>query len=75
MDSTNRVGKSTYWIGVEDRTSALFERLWPLPMGVAYNSYIVLGASKTALIDTVPTGDEGRCIDRVDEVHNGRSLA
>ena len=74
MDSTNRVGKSTYWIGVEDRTSALFERLWPLPMGVAYNSYIVLGASKTALIDTVPNGEEGRFIDRVDELLNGRPL-
>lgn len=74
MNSTNRVGKSTYWIGVEDRKTALFERLWPLPMGVAYNSYLILGSEKTALIDTVPDGAEGRFLDRVAELLNGRKL-
>lgn len=74
MNSTNRVGNSTYWIGVEDRESPLFERLWPLPMGVAYNSYLILGSEKTALIDTVPDGAEGRFLDRVAGLLNGRKL-
>ena len=39
-------------MGVNDRTSSLFESLWSLPAGVSYNSYIVKG-DKTALIDTV----------------------
>lgn len=74
MHSTSKVGKNTYWIGVEDRETALFERIWPLPMGVAYNSYLVLGSGKTALIDTVPDGAEGRFLDRVAELLDGRAL-
>ncbi len=42
-----------FYCGVNDRTSALFEGLWPLPNGVSYNSYLVRGPEKTALIDTV----------------------
>ncbi|MBQ7193673.1 MAG: FprA family A-type flavoprotein, partial [Synergistaceae bacterium] len=30
-----------------------FESLWPLPQGVAYNAYAVLGTTATAAIDTV----------------------
>lgn len=41
-----------FYVGVNDRTTTLFESLWPLPYGVSYNSYIVKG-EKTALIDTV----------------------
>lgn len=74
MDSVNRVGEHTYWIGVEDRKTSLFERLWPLPMGVAYNSYLILGSEKTVLIDTVPDGAEGRFLDRVAELLHGRKL-
>lgn len=47
-----------YYTGVNDRVTALFEGLWPLPDGVSYNSYLVKGSEKTALIDTV----------RIDEV-------
>ena len=44
------------YAGVNDRVTDRFEALWPLPYGVSYNSYIVLGAEKTALIDTVEVG-------------------
>ena len=47
-----------YYTGVNDRVTTLFEGLWPIPYGVSYNSYIVKGSQKTALIDTV----------RIDEV-------
>jgi flavorubredoxin len=39
-------------VGVNDKETDLFEALWPLPRGVAYNSYLVIG-QKIALIDTV----------------------
>ncbi|MCS7282660.1 MAG: FprA family A-type flavoprotein [Anaerolineae bacterium] len=40
-----------FWIGVNDRTTDLFEGYWPIiPEGVSYNAYIVRG-EKTALID------------------------
>lgn len=48
----SELNKGIYYVGVNDRTSSLFESLWSLPAGVSYNSYIVKG-DKTALIDTV----------------------
>lgn len=44
------------YAGVNDRVTDRFEALWPLPYGVSYNSYIVRGTEKTALIDTVEIG-------------------
>lgn len=41
-----------FWVGVNDRTTDLFEGLWPLPQGVSYNSYLVVG-ERVALIDSV----------------------
>lgn len=41
-----------YYVGVNDRTKALFENLWPLPKGVSYNSYL-LKDEKTVLFETV----------------------
>lgn len=52
------IAKGVYYSGVNDRVTARFEGLWPLPYGVSYNSYIVKDESKIALIDTV----------RIDEV-------
>ena len=31
-----------YWIGANDRQTGLFEELWPIPNGIAYNSYLIL---------------------------------
>ncbi|MDE6842119.1 MAG: FprA family A-type flavoprotein [Muribaculaceae bacterium] len=44
------------YVGVNDRTTEKFESMWPLPYGVSYNSYLVDGSDKTALIDTVELG-------------------
>ncbi|ASB50933.1 FprA family A-type flavoprotein [Alkalitalea saponilacus] len=44
-----------YYVGVNDRRTALFENLWPLERGVAYNSYII-DDEKVTLIDTVEIG-------------------
>lgn len=42
-----------YWVGVNDAKTPLFESLWDIPEGVSYNSYLVRGSEKTALIDSV----------------------
>ncbi len=55
--------KDVFYVGVNDRVKHKFEALWPLPYGVSYNSYIVAGAEKLALIDTV-------CIEEVREYFN-----
>ena len=46
-----------FYVGVNDDDKVLFEGLWPLPVGVSYNSYIVAD-EKVALIDTVESGFE-----------------
>ena len=39
-----------YWIGVNDRTTDLFEGLWPIAQeGVSYNSYIILDQKKVLI--------------------------
>lgn len=50
------ITKDILYVGVNDRTTDRFEAMWPLPYGVSYNSYIVKGAEKIALIDTVEIG-------------------
>jgi anaerobic nitric oxide reductase flavorubredoxin len=42
-----------YWVGANDTEISLFEELWDIPEGVSYNSYLVKGLEKTALIDSV----------------------
>lgn len=50
------ISEKIAYVGVNDRTTLRFEALWPLPNGVSYNSYLVKGSEKTALIDTVELG-------------------
>ncbi|MCP4709775.1 MAG: FprA family A-type flavoprotein [Planctomycetes bacterium] len=46
--------KPKVWsVGVIDWEARLFDRLIPLPDGTSYNSYLIEGSEKTALIDTV----------------------
>jgi len=40
-------------VGAIDFDARLFDRLIPLPDGTSYNSYLIKGSEKTALLDTV----------------------
>ena len=42
-----------YWIGVLDSDLRVFDDLFPTRYGTTYNSYLIKGADKTAIIDTV----------------------
>jgi len=42
-----------YWVGAIDWDRRLFDAFIPLPDGTSYNSYLISGSEKTALIDTV----------------------
>ena len=41
------------YVGVDDHDIDLFEGQYEVPRGMAYNSYLVLGGDKTAVMDTV----------------------
>lgn len=61
------------YVGVNDTYKVLFEGLWPLPVGVSYNSYLVAD-EKVALIDTVECGFEEEFLENVFEAAGGRNL-
>lgn len=50
---TAEISDLVHYIGVNDRVTHKFEGMWPLPLGVSYNSYLVTGPEKTAIIDGV----------------------
>jgi flavorubredoxin len=50
--------KNVYWVGIRDWNRRIFDALIPLPKGTTYNSYLVVGNEKKALIDTVNPGFE-----------------
>ena len=52
MYNVRKLTEDLFWIGASDRRLALFENVYPIPMGVSYNSY-VLKDEKTVLLDTV----------------------
>jgi flavorubredoxin len=48
-----QIKTNVYWMGAIDWDRRLFDALIPLPDGTSYNSYLVQGSQKVALIDTV----------------------
>ncbi|WP_297304702.1 FprA family A-type flavoprotein [uncultured Coprobacter sp.] len=52
MSIITEISTNIHYVGVNDRTKHLFEGLWPLPLGVSYNSYLIVDKS-VVLIDTV----------------------
>lgn len=48
-----KIKDGVFWVGAVDWDRRLFDSLIPLPDGTSYNSYLVRGTEKTALIDTV----------------------
>jgi flavorubredoxin len=73
MDSIVTLRENIFWLGVNDRESDLFEGIWPLPFGVAYNSYLIRD-EKTALIDTVKAVSSTAFVERLRSLLSGRPL-
>ncbi len=62
-----------YYLGVNDRRTQLFENMWPLPRGVAYNSYLIKD-EKVALIDTVEIGQVEKFLKKIRSAIGDRSI-
>ena len=56
-----------YYVGTNDFTTKLFEALWPLPLGISYNSYIVKG-EKIALVDCVEISQSNKLANNVKSI-------
>jgi len=59
-----------YWIGVNDRTTDLFEGLWPITQeGVSYNTYLIKDEKK-AIVDLTKALKTDEFFDQIDQVTN-----
>jgi len=56
--STIQLAEGVYSVGIRDWNRRLFDALISLPKGTSYNSYLIIGNSKKAVIDTVNPGFE-----------------
>ncbi len=63
-----------FYVGVNDRTKHKFEGLWPLPIGVSYNSYLIVDDDAVALIDTVDVAFFSEYIDKIQAVIGNRPI-
>lgn len=68
------LAKGVYWVGIRDWNRRLFDALIPLPRGTSYNSYLVIGSDKKALIDTANPGFEKELDEKIRKIVNPAEL-
>lgn len=73
MYNVREVTKDLYWIGANDHRTHLFENIHPIPEGVSYNSYLMLG-EKTVLFDSVDWSACRQYLDNIEHLLNGKKL-
>lgn len=69
---TTKISEKIHYIGVNDRTTQKFEGLWPLPYGVSYNSYLISGNEKIAIVDGVEVSHALQQIDHIKRLIGNR---
>ncbi len=65
MPQTVEIKPGIHWIGSEDPDLRTFDDLFPTEHGTTYNAYLVKGAEKTAIIDTVKAKRTDEFMDKV----------
>jgi flavorubredoxin len=68
------IARDVFWVGAKDWSRRMFDALVPLTQGTSYNSYLVIGKEKTALIDTVNPGFEEEFEEKIKLVSNLEKL-
>jgi len=61
------------WVGANDRRMALFEGIYEIPNGMAFNSYLLLD-EKTVLFDTVDKAVQSQFLENIAAGLGGRPL-
>ncbi|GAH76152.1 unnamed protein product, partial [marine sediment metagenome] len=69
MSMPRKIKPNIYSVGAVDWDRRLFDELIPLPDGTSYNSYLIKGSEKTALIDTVDPTKENILIDNLNKLN------
>lgn len=71
---SNEIAPGIFWVGVEDWNRRIFDALVPLPLGTSYNSYLIVGKEKTALIDTVQNNFTDELLEKIEQVADPREI-
>lgn len=67
----NAITDDVYYVGVNDRKIDLFEGMYRVPNGMAYNSYVIMD-EKIAVLDTVDANFTEEWLNNLDRVLSGR---
>jgi len=67
--AVRKIKEGIYEVGAIDWDRRLFDELIPLPDGTSYNSYLVMGKEKIALIDTVDPSKERVLIENIEKLN------
>lgn len=73
MHCAQKLTDNIYWIGSNDWDTERFENLFPIPLGVSYNSYFI-DDEKTCIVDSVDDSIRQEFFDNVEHLLNGRQL-
>lgn len=68
MNIPRQIKSNIYSVGAIDWDRRLFDELIPLPDGTSYNSYLIKGTEKIALIDTVDPTKQHELIENLKEL-------
>ena len=63
-----QIAPNIWKLGVIDWDRRLFDSLIPLPDGTSYNSYLIRGSEKTALLDTVDAAMPQKLIEQLSDI-------
>jgi len=65
MEAITEIRPDIYWIGAEDPELRTFDDLFPTEQGTTYNSYLIRGKEKIAIVDTVEAHLAGEFLEKV----------
>lgn len=68
----NNITKDIYYIGVDDHEIDLFEGMYDVPNGMAYNSYVIMD-EKIAVFDTVDANFGDKWLGNLEETLAGKT--
>ncbi len=67
----NNITNNIYYVGVNDHDIDLFEGQYDVPLGMAYNSYVIVD-DKIAIMDTVEVRFKDEWLNNIDKVLNNK---
>ena len=69
-----KIANGVYWVGTIDYDLRVFDIVMDTEFGSTYNSYLVVGSEKTALIDTAKEPFKEEFFERINDIINIKEI-